>query len=308
MSKAYVDIIGDVDEKSKRTQFYTDFIYVIMKYFYRIKVVTRDRCVKKEIKKALKNTSDDILRYGDNVKVLLYDKNTKRFDLEPNYSYTIHIILLNENPADKDGADLCENSMRNVFVDTYTYKTVAYDREEIRKIVESVVILRNRFFNKPSTVTDDTVVVVDLDNTLIDDGGNLIIADINTFFSKLSSYFNRRVLWSHGAESHVKTYVKKYELQKYFDIIIYRCDDETLTEKGIYLSCQNKGFGKVMNILNNRYNTIQVKYTCLIDDIKENNAGDYTFAIIVPRLTTWCEYEKFYNCSINKLSNKIRKL
>ncbi len=160
----------------------------------------------------------------------------------------------------------------NVHVD---YKVVVLNKKFNAENFKMDVHAKIAKFFKPKRYENQSVVVLDLDDTLIDAEGEIIINDLMKFLNLLHRYFNFVILWSHGCQQHVNyifnTTMKKYQL--YFDDVIAKVSTSDL---------YNKGIGKLLSHLNTKFNVVELGRTLLIDDQLCNYNFDYDYFIHAP--------------------------
>lgn len=123
------------------------------------------------------------------------------------------------------------------------------------------------FSRKFKTKITASVLVFDLDDTIIDVNGKLFANDLYPAIQSLRSIYTYIGLWSHGTTNHVFKYIKKiYDTQNVkFDFIISRGD-----------YARNKSVAHVLNVLNEQFNVSRLNLSCLVDDKKSNFTEDYT--------------------------------
>nr|WOZ57636.1 38K protein [Menippe mercenaria nudivirus] len=134
----------------------------------------------------------------------------------------------------------------------------------------------NTFFNHPKKAFDKaSVVVFDLDDTLIDCDYDIIIDDLNRFLLQCQRLFDLVVLWSHGCPKHVNhafsTSMAEYRL--YFTDVFAKTSS---------FVTNNKGCGKLLAMLNRKYGVQCLKETMLVDDQLCNYNNDYDLFMHAP--------------------------
>ncbi|AAN04447.1 Orf10 [Heliothis zea nudivirus] len=134
-------------------------------------------------------------------------------------------------------------------------------------LISHIIKLYRTF--KQSIERHESVVVWDLDETLINDDGTLTSEDLIHYLLQFKKHFKRMVVWSHGDPGHVIGHLKRLRLYSLFDIVITRSYH---TSYGF-----NKGIGFVLKQLNRKFKTTMITYSCLVDDKPSNYIGDYTF-------------------------------
>lgn len=143
-----------------------------------------------------------------------------------------------------------------------------------------------------------SILVLDLDDTIINKDGKYMIKDIKIVLHELMQLYDLVVLWSHGCSRHVNNSLQTsiQELDFKFDHIITKTTD-TLS--------RNKGFGRIFKDLNLKYGIGEVSFSTLIDDQANNFVGDYDCFLHVPSYDV-CQLE--YKNIIITLKNYIRKV
>ena len=140
---------------------------------------------------------------------------------------------------------------------------------------------------KKDVIKDANIAVFDLDDTIIDKDGKIIINDLHSELTTLRSYFDFIILWSHGNDCHVRYHTNKIKFK--FDLVL--CRDEIV---------KYKGTGKVFKELFYKYGVVSLKNTLLVDDLSENSAEDYDYIIIADKsdssiLKAWSEIKSQKN-------------
>ncbi|UVX94914.1 38K protein [Callinectes sapidus nudivirus] len=141
----------------------------------------------------------------------------------------------------------------------------------------------NVFFNRNNiTEINKSVAVIDLDDTLIDKEGDIIIKHLHKYLTNIKSIFDIIILWSHGCQNHVNHIFENSmaPYRSYFDIIIAKQSSN---------KTYNKGIGKVLKTLNVNYGICNLSTTLLIDDQSTNFNKDYDYFVHVPK------YSKVFN-------------
>ena len=132
------------------------------------------------------------------------------------------------------------------------------------------------FFMKKGPLVKKSIVVIDLDDTIIDRDGNFIIYNFQKYFEILKRTFDLVVLWSHGCQQHVNhiftTTLRDYKNS--FDLIIVRNSSVQLA---------NKGIGYILKLANIKFNVVEFTNSALIDDQACNYMNDYDYFIHVPK-------------------------
>lgn len=160
-------------------------------------------------------------------------------------------------------------------------------------LVSHIIRLYHRF-NK-SIERHESVIVWDLDETIINDDGTTTSDDIVYFLHQFKKHFKRMVVWSHGDPGHVIGHLKRLRIHSLFDMVITRSYHNTYG--------YNKGIGFVLKELNRKFNTTMITYSCLVDDKPENYVGDYTFYIrLNPRER---DHTRVFKTALNLLPSRI---
>lgn len=270
MSRCYLYILDDENDNSEnKYSFYLNLINRISPLYYRTYV------------KGLKNIK------CKNKSVVLRHKNK----IVTTYTIFVFIRLAGIYYADvKKSIDYISHS----YVDNVEFTVVEYEECLIKEIIESLVMLKHSFYNKTVQIRDKTVIVIDLDDTLIDKTNKFLLTDPNKFFKELYRRFDYVVMWSHGNEEHVFFNLYTHNIHEKFDEILYLTADE---------SARPKGFGRILRLLNEKYNVICTKYTFIIDNDTRNHLTDYKYIIKPPLYSDErFNYDEFYNSCLSKIS------
>lgn len=133
------------------------------------------------------------------------------------------------------------------------------------------------FFDKSCSQTHKSVAIVDLDDTLIDKDGEIIIQNLNQYLHILRTMFDYVILWSHGSIGHVNHVFNKNlaPFKKSFSDVIARTSS---------FFCMNKGIGTVLRHLNQKFSICSLSHTLLIDDQSKNYKYDYDYFIHAPNI------------------------
>lgn len=235
------------------------------------------------IKKAsLKSKLNDII---NNLKAI-YDKIiliTPNCNYEKNIQHYSMLINLNSETYDIfkklkhyhiDALDHLDYSKCYMMYQKFNYPTIA-----------------NIFVERPASF-----VTFDLDDTLVDKKKKLMI-NIEQL-QQIRKLFKYCILWSHGTPSHVDSLLKIHKIHKYFDIIIYR---NQLTEE----PDDAKYMAYVFKLLYKKYNISNITVSCLIDDLEDNCALDYSLYFRVPKTEGENSLVVFYNKCIEKLHARL---
>lgn len=210
------------------------------------------------------NTTDN----DDSNTVYLIDK------IQPNihiYSIRVHIET-----------DMCfyeREREYNIHVD-YVY--LKYGCKFIDSL-QQLVVVRNKFISniKPFD-PEKSVIVFDLDDTIISKEGDLIFKHVAKIMNSLREVFDLIVLWSHGSPSHVNSAVMLALSDVKFDEIM-TLDHNSKLDSEDY--SRNKGKGKLFRVLNQNHGVGKLPLTVLVDDQFGNFIGDYDMFVHVPNAT-----------------------
>ncbi|UBZ25638.1 38K protein [Carcinus maenas nudivirus] len=198
-------------------------------------------------------------------------------------------MLLNLGSFEESNTD----STYNVHVDYLYYKiTYQFDKKAFINNIKSQL---DGFFRQKIEVNSTTsVAILDLDDTIINKNGDVIIKNLHKYLSTIQSMFDIIILWSHGCQSHVnntfETTLSDYKI--YFKDVMARQSSFKLI---------NKGIGRVLKFLNSRYDICELSSTLLIDDQSCNYNKDYDYFIHVP------VYDRLFNVKMWKLLSLIQK-
>ncbi len=160
----------------------------------------------------------------------------------------------------------------------------------------------NAFFNKPDRypLKKASVLVIDLDDTIINRNGDLIIENFYEYLKIIKRTFTYVVLWSHGCQQHVnhifQTTLKDYN--KSFDMII---------AKNSSVQLNNKGIGYLLKVLNEKFNVEELTVSILVDDQKLNYNNDYDYFLHVPKGLTYEAYNKEMWSYLYKIQKKLEQ-
>lgn len=174
----------------------------------------------------------------------------------------------------KDPSDLYTLNHYTVNISEISDTSLYVDSFDIPN-VNNILFKYNLFFKynlKPASV-----VVWDLDNTIIDKNYNLINDQLVEILSNQKNIFDYTVLWSHGNTTHVEK--GKDLLNRKYDIMFDLCISKRINDFDKPDTCKNISY--VLKLLNKKYHITSFKFSCLIDDICENYNKDY-FAYIKP--------------------------
>lgn len=205
-------------------------------------------------------------------------KSLNRF--RPNYkSYSLLVYM---------GCEL-ERINHNLFVEELKVKDLS---KRFSTVVTDIVSRIHRFDRLKSTGSGyGSVVVFDLDQTIIDDRLELLHGAVKPLIGAIINRFTYRVLWSHGDAVHVKRALKKHSMEHMWDAVMVRPFDTTETA--------NKSLGMVLNTLNNKFGCWGFSWSVLFDDKKDNSAGDYDEHFVVPLDQSAKFYKQWYTQALD---------
>lgn len=215
-------------------------------------------------------------------KVLMFSPSDKVNDMYFDQRLPILLILIG-----------LKNVPKNV-PNNYTKIFKFNENIQVDELVYEVASYLENFYKIPKLVS---VVVFDLDDTIIDENDKLLYSGILEEIKTITSYFDYSVLWSHGLSTHVMRNVERYKLDRIFDHIMYR---------NINVEDNNKSVGTVLQQLNQLYEVTGFTFTVLFDDLELNNIGDYDVQYKIPRHMGESYYEEYYTSIKNNLP-KIMK-
>lgn len=178
-----------------------------------------------------------------------------------NYSLRLFVDESNENiEAEKQ---------RNLHVDYDTATLMDYS--SLASAIHRKTIFVSRI-NKPNLPV--SVIVFDLDETLIDTNGQLLTTTTKKQLKRMRAIFDYVVLWSHGCNRHVDNILLTVmgDFRKIFDLTISRCIGDPVS---------NKGMGLVFRRLNEMYGISEISFCVLVDDQAQNYVGDYDCFLFV---------------------------
>ena len=201
-------------------------------------------------------------------------------------SVKYYSLYLNINgPEDFEQSD--------VHVDYLNYKVDKYFK--VKQLKDVIQYKLDIFFPKncPISRTEaKSVAVLDLDDTLINSTGEIIINNLHQYLERLRQHFTYIVLWSHGCQRHVNHIFQNNMAPyvQYFNLIITR---NSVCQKS------KKGIGYILKQLNLKFQTTSLSTTLLIDDQFCNYNSDYDYFIHTPHIT------KNFSCIMYTLLEKV---
>ncbi|QBB28652.1 38K protein [Homarus gammarus nudivirus] len=243
-----------------------------------------------------KNYFTHIYIVGSNFKLFQTVTNNRTED--PPGIYNIHhiynniknysLLLTLKNNDQEDNM-----SVYNVHVD---YMSLLLDDTVDYQNFETMLKFRiNIFFkNKNPFEYRKSVAILDLDDTLINKDGEIIIKDLHKYLETIRSLFNIVILWSHGCQSHVN-YTFSNTMKPYKNYFT-----DKLARKSTF-QLHNKGIGAILKHLNLTYNVHELDKTLLIDDQQLNYNKDYDYFIHVPK------YSEYFSNRMWTLLDEVNK-
>lgn len=196
--------------------------------------------------------------------ILEFDNFSRFYDSRKKINFAMYTILIFQGIM----RDFVE--IRNTFLFTRSY--CIDDLHEYELILHRITQDVNTFF-KHTNDKAKTIVVLDLDETLIDEN-YLAICDLDLIFETLRKYYDYLFLWTHGVRSHLK---KALELNPTIMKV-----DGTFCRQDFIDSHYPKGIGAILNYFNNKYGVTRFTKTCLVDDSQDNYQQDFTLFVKIP--------------------------
>lgn len=153
-------------------------------------------------------------------------------------------------------------------------------------------------FEKNAVLQDCSIIVFDLDDTLIDEKYNLLSPKMPKILGITKNIFDYVLLWSHGDACHVRHSLLTNKLhENMFDMIITR---GTL-QKDWY----NKGLGYLLKEANRTLKIGSLSFSVLADDLLSNWIGDYDCFVLIPQKTTGDKLAQFYLDKLTELKSYV---
>lgn len=182
-------------------------------------------------------------------------------------------LPINDNNIYQSPMNEEQDNIFNVHVDYKVVKLAKnFNFENLKIDIESKL---NSYFKYKPKKSPKSVVVIDLDDTLINKDFEIIIEPLDQYLNVLRQHFDYVVLWSHGCQQHVNhafsTVMKPYFI--YFNDIIAKSASSKIF---------NKGIGRLLYHLNKKFDVLELNNTLLIDDQLCNYNYDYDFFIHAP--------------------------
>lgn len=183
----------------------------------------------------------------------------------------------------------------NVHVD---YIHVKLTKNYKIKNLETEMTLYIKMFFQHENELQPSLAVVDLDDTLINREGDILVTNLKQYLRMLNSLFDFVILWSHGCQNHVnfifETVMAPYK--PYFKEILARNST---------FEIHNKGLGCMLKYMNIKHGICELNYTLLIDDQSENYNRDYDFFIHAPTVTTQEKHSERMWILLNELRHNL---
>lgn len=189
--------------------------------------------------------------------------NIPKFDGKPSMLVVpIHYSIDTEKFKNDQTTKISFNNLMYVGIDEYfNINDIDYN---------TIYDLTERFKTKLKA----SVLVFDLDDTIIDKECNLFGDDLPEALNSLKGLYDYIGIWSHGSTNHVFKNIKKIFMEHNikFDFVITR-DDK------VY----NKSVIHVLNILNKKFSISELTFSCLVDDKFSNYNYDYSLFVHLTR-------------------------
>ena len=247
--------------------------------------------------------SRNVIKYLDDVEIIHVPCN-KTFD-HPGIYYINKInnnikcysLKLNVN---KDKCNIEEDETFHVHV---TYKHINLNKTfNFKNFKAELQMNLSLFFRtrKISVKQSSSVAVLDLDDTIIDEKGEIIIENLGEYLTILKSLFGYIMLWSHGCQEHVNHIFKNSlaPYKSYFNLIVARSSS---------FQTKNKGISLVLQYLNTKEGILELDSTILIDDQPFNYNNDYDYFLHVPNKNK-CHSERMWKLLIEVKKEMSQKL
>lgn len=245
------------------TMKYYNYIYIIYNPDNTKLNVKFNRLIKKNNYMFKQNHSNSTT--GDSTKTINFIKN-----INPKIHIYSHRVGI--------GCDTVlfeQEKQLNVHVDYTNIKNPSSQNDLIQIVVKSNIFLGNI---KPFDY-EKSVIVFDLDDTLISKNGEILFCNMPKIINGLRQVFDLIVLWSHGNSSHVNSALLLTLKDVKFDSVIV-LDKNSKFESDVY--AHNKGVGKLFRVINQEHGVGKLKLTALVDDQSGNFIGDYDLFSHVP--------------------------
>lgn len=159
---------------------------------------------------------------------------------------------------------------RNCYYATFYYEN-SPDTEKFLSDIVNVISTYSPTVEQKSA----TVVVFDLDDTIITPEYKLFYNEILLDLEQFREIFDYIVLWTHGTEDYLARRMRDINFN--FDIMMSRKRDIDDPPQ------MNKGLSAVLRCLNEKYNVKTIKYAVLVDDKLENYNQDYDFMLLIDK-------------------------
>lgn len=281
--------IVKVENDSIDPDSFMDFINTLNFYFTKIYLVDKMMRNKQRIRK--RGASKIYKLY------LNFDQAFVHFVTQPPVNLTCYssYVLLSKVSTNIDSS-YDDDKARNlrIYTNYLNISSNIINKEHLNLIIQQKL----QFYSISQRIC--TVIVFDLDDTLIDVNDQPLVGNLQNFIENTRNIFDFVVLWSHGTCEHVHHNLKLHNLQSSFDLVISRNYKE---------QTKNKSIGLVFKELHKKFNIAQISMSALVDDLHSNFNEDYDYYLQVPRSNAKT-VEKFYNFAFEKLQclifNNIR--
>lgn len=148
--------------------------------------------------------------------------------------------------------------------------------------LNQVLVIKEQFMKRVSPLNyRKSVLVFDLDDTIVDKDGTLVFHNVAKVIRSLRDVFDYVILWSHGSYGHVNNALLLTLRDVEFDTIIAMTENDKDQDDDY---SRNKGVGKMFRIMNNEHGVGELKYSALVDDQAGNFIGDYDMFLHIPNL------------------------
>lgn len=159
-----------------------------------------------------------------------------------------------------------ENANKNHFYRYLSYKSsFPSDSQILNDLSRIYASFRTSLY--PTSTTRNSIIVFDMDDTLIDSSTKPFYKNIFVDLQKYREYFQYIVLWTHGTTP----YLSEIQLEFKFDLYMSRIGEES----------ENKGLGAVLRELNRSHNVSKLDFCVLVDDGAFNYEKDYDLFVHV---------------------------
>lgn len=164
-----------------------------------------------------------------------------------------------------------------------------------KPVIETIISKYNNFF-KNDLYNTASVIVWDLDDTILDRNYKLLNDQLVDVLQSQNYIFDYSVLWSHGTSHHVTKCLDI--LNRKYNINFDSCIAKKIEEYHKKDTCKNVSY--VLKTLNDKFNITSFNFSCLIDDMCENLNNDY-YVYVKPSRNT-----DFYDIIFNKIPQLMK--